>query len=82
MSKFERKTARKLAKHAAKSIPLDFRNANGSFDIPLELRNLFPPVMICFGEEDENGDPLKYDIMSLSDEEFNSKLHNIGKESK
>lgn len=85
MSKFERKMARKSEKKLSKNIVDcfdDFSNSDGSFSIPPELRNLFPVAEVCFGEVDENGDDIVYDMMSLSTEEFNAKLENMGKGAK
>lgn len=86
MSKFERRLLRKAAKKYAKNdhwdSSEDFRNPDGSFSIPDELRNLFPQVEVCFGEVDENGDDIVYDLMALSTEELNTKLENMGKGAK
>jgi hypothetical protein len=52
-----------------------------SFDIPPELSAFFSSkslVSVCFGEEDEHGNPIEYDMMALSAEEFNAKLENMG----
>jgi hypothetical protein len=54
-----------------------------SSDIPPELAALFASeTVICFGEEDEDGNDIEYNMMSLSDEEFYLKLENMGKKAK
>jgi hypothetical protein len=52
-----------------------------SFDIP-PFFSSEPLVVVCFGEEDEHGNPIEYDMMALSTEEFNAKLENMGKGAK
>lgn len=72
------KLERKEQKRNLKENQLDFMPR--SSDVPPELAALFESeTVICFGEEDEDGNDILYDMMALSDEEFYSKLESMGK---